>query len=237
MFDVERAIETWKAPFIRRHIYSQLDVAELEWHLRDVLDEELGRGLSAEDAFRIATSRVGEEPQLRSQFERNWNELNPFVRYGRSLSAEFQGWPSLLSLIGYSVARLVSGLVGYAALLLTFSGIATFLQFQLSPYELLSSNQSIFLTIVFVFLSAFNLFPFKRWENRWTDWLRLLYSAIVVLFTSTLLVYSAAEVSGLSLVLILLTVVSVVLGPVLWLKQVFMRRDYHLDLDNMVLSD
>ena len=59
MFDLERSIHAWKTSLRKEETFEDGTVADLEAHLRDVIDELMREGRSAEDAFREAAERVG----------------------------------------------------------------------------------------------------------------------------------------------------------------------------------
>jgi putative ABC transport system permease protein len=56
MFDMERAIADWKKDMRRSRAVQDGDVAELEGHLRDKIEDLIGQGTGAEAAFRAAVS-------------------------------------------------------------------------------------------------------------------------------------------------------------------------------------
>jgi hypothetical protein len=99
MFDLERQIEDWKAEFASRPALRRADVEELEQHLRDALPSLSSAGLTSEEAFFIATRRVGPPAAL----EREFAKVN-----GTHLWSQRVFWIALGAL-GYVVCRLVIG--------------------------------------------------------------------------------------------------------------------------------
>jgi len=59
MFDLERSIQAWKRSFRKQENFEDGTIADLEIHLRDVVDELTSEGLPEEEAFREAVARVG----------------------------------------------------------------------------------------------------------------------------------------------------------------------------------
>src|SRR4051812_39783566 len=58
-FDLETAIGNWRAELAHSPAFKQENVDELEAHLRDAVARWKGTGLSSEEAFLIATRRIG----------------------------------------------------------------------------------------------------------------------------------------------------------------------------------
>ncbi len=224
---------------MRRQIYTAIDIHELEWHLRDVIEEALVSGLSDHEAFSAAVARVGQEVQLRTQFESVWNDLNPIHRYWRSLMAEFRGWPSRRAVAFYTVARTVSFITGLVGVLHAMA-VGFFLS---SPGVLVLpsgktlNEQGVLISIILALGSAFNLLPFSQWENRWTDWLRLLYSTFVAELLLILLLQAPGSMTIADFLVVFATFAAICTGPTLWMKQVFRLRDHRPDLDDLILAD
>ena len=59
MFDLEKAIRDWKRSLRRQETLEDGTIADLESHLRDILDELKGEGVPAAKAFDKAAARVG----------------------------------------------------------------------------------------------------------------------------------------------------------------------------------
>jgi len=68
MFDLENAIRTWKATLEANDAFGQRDVAELEDHLRDQIDDLRKSGTSLEMAFQVATEKIGSHQELAREF-------------------------------------------------------------------------------------------------------------------------------------------------------------------------
>jgi hypothetical protein len=78
-FDLKRALQQWRAGLQNPGGISADELEELEEHLRESMDALHARGLSAQEAFMIATRRLGSERQLSDEFgkanpQRVWTE-------------------------------------------------------------------------------------------------------------------------------------------------------------------
>jgi hypothetical protein len=67
-FDLNQAIQTWRENLANSPAFHRENLNELESHLRDSVATWQTRGLSAEEAFLIATRRIGQNHQLASEF-------------------------------------------------------------------------------------------------------------------------------------------------------------------------
>jgi hypothetical protein len=67
-FDLNRAIQRWRADLARSAAYRNENLNDLESHLRDSVDRLRTPQLSDEEAFLIATRRVGNAPRLEQEF-------------------------------------------------------------------------------------------------------------------------------------------------------------------------
>ena len=76
MFELESALRDWTARFRQTEALRRSDVEELEQHVRDSLAALTTSGLSAEEAFLVATHRVGSVDQLEHEFHKvNGNQV------------------------------------------------------------------------------------------------------------------------------------------------------------------
>jgi len=69
LFDLNRAIQTWRDNLANSPAFRRENLDELESRLRDSIVTLRTRGLSAEEAFLVATHRTGQSQQLVSQFD------------------------------------------------------------------------------------------------------------------------------------------------------------------------
>ncbi|SFV22453.1 permease prefix domain 1-containing protein [Pseudidiomarina donghaiensis] len=67
-FDLEQSIAQWRQFVLRRSAILNDDADELESHLRDQIDALLTQGLHADEAFLIATKRIGNIEAVSQQF-------------------------------------------------------------------------------------------------------------------------------------------------------------------------
>ena len=58
-FDLEKAIASWKQPYIHNPAFSAEDIEELESSLRDRIDVLIEKQISEKEAFRQAVKRSG----------------------------------------------------------------------------------------------------------------------------------------------------------------------------------
>lgn len=72
-FDLETAIQQWQQRLAGEPSVSADGLAELEEHLRTAIDELRSKGLSAQEAYHIATHRLGEPKAIGTEFQ----QVNP----------------------------------------------------------------------------------------------------------------------------------------------------------------
>jgi uncharacterized RDD family membrane protein YckC len=70
MFNLEKAINGWRSQ-LRRNRLGEADIAELESHLRDCIDELSLPPLGTEEAFLAASARLGYADHLADEFSKN----------------------------------------------------------------------------------------------------------------------------------------------------------------------
>ncbi len=76
-FDLSAAILNWQDQLKRSPQFRDENLAELESHLRDAVERLQGQELSEEEAFMIATHRIGSVEQLETEYEKiNRNPMN-----------------------------------------------------------------------------------------------------------------------------------------------------------------
>lgn len=68
MFDLNEAIGRWRANLVRRETFCGSDIDELESHLREEIEQMAGSKLSQEEAFWVATHRLGNTGDLAGEF-------------------------------------------------------------------------------------------------------------------------------------------------------------------------
>ncbi len=79
-FDLNAAVLSWREQLRRSPQFREENLAELESHLRDAVAQLQGTNLSEEEAFIIATHRIGSVEQLATEFEKiNRNAMNKII--------------------------------------------------------------------------------------------------------------------------------------------------------------
>lgn len=102
MFDLEQAILDWSRTIGQGESVLPENIQELETHLRESITSLLEKGLSREEAFLVASARMGNRVALNSEFEK----VNGMLTWKRRI---------LWMLCGY---------VGGGALALAISGVS-----------------------------------------------------------------------------------------------------------------
>ena len=88
MFSLEKEIKKWKATLRKNQALEDGYVKELESHLRDEVEEGIGKGLGESDAFERAVKKIGEIENVGTEYYKSdtthinkrppWKEL-PFI--------------------------------------------------------------------------------------------------------------------------------------------------------------
>jgi hypothetical protein len=68
MFDLEQAIAEWRRHMLAAGIKTPVPLVELESHLRDEVERQVGAGLSAQQALAAAVQRMGQPMALEAEF-------------------------------------------------------------------------------------------------------------------------------------------------------------------------
>jgi hypothetical protein len=103
-FDLNLAIQRWREDLARSTAFQNENLNELESHLRDSIDRLRTSQLSAEEAFLIATRRIGPSRQLEAEFGK-LNRGNLWLGRAMWMLIGIQVWPT--------IDRLMSGIAGY----------------------------------------------------------------------------------------------------------------------------
>lgn len=109
-FDLNLAIQRWRENLAQSPAFHSENLNELESHLRDSVATLRSHGLSDEEAFLIASHRLGNGQQLESEF----GKVNRTATWADRI---------LWMLIGFQIWALVSDLVSAVMLPLYKSGI------------------------------------------------------------------------------------------------------------------
>jgi len=68
MFDLNKAISSWRMGLSERQTCAKSDIDELETHLREEIDSLTASKLSQQEAFLVATHRLGDIDSLAAEF-------------------------------------------------------------------------------------------------------------------------------------------------------------------------
>ena len=69
-FDLDREIQGWRENLAQSPAFRSENLDELQTHLRDSVAGLETRGLSAEEAFMVATKRIGKSAVLQTEFSK-----------------------------------------------------------------------------------------------------------------------------------------------------------------------
>jgi hypothetical protein len=75
MFNLEPSITEWRQQMLAAGIKSPVPLEELESHLRDDIDQQMRKGVSAKAAFDAAVQRLGRAEALKREFRRGCFDL------------------------------------------------------------------------------------------------------------------------------------------------------------------
>ena len=76
MFDLEKALATWRRFHAYRRVFTADDLDELEQHVRDQVEALRAEGLSDQEAFRRAMHEMGDHAQAESEYRKvYWGKL------------------------------------------------------------------------------------------------------------------------------------------------------------------
>lgn len=113
MSHLDELVKQWKDDLSHRESLQEDDLCELEQHLRDSVTELLGSGLSEDEAFLVASSRLGSVAALETEYRK----VNGGLIWQRRVVWMLVGYVSLDIL-----ARLIEGVGSVAALFTAYAG-------------------------------------------------------------------------------------------------------------------
>jgi hypothetical protein len=70
MFDLERVITKWRKQMASGGVSNPVVLDELESHLREEIERQMRAGASAEQAFQVATQKIGAANALKNEFRK-----------------------------------------------------------------------------------------------------------------------------------------------------------------------
>lgn len=114
MFDLENAVVAWKSRLAEAGAMTRDNVAELEEHLHELVAKLSTQGLSSQEAFAVATMRLGTPTQLNVEFDK----VN-----GQRVWPKRILWMLCGYLGGIAIAQVVSGFSALALTLARLQGV------------------------------------------------------------------------------------------------------------------
>lgn len=109
MLDLETAILAWRARFRASNAFTAADIDELEAHLRDAIDAHVAAGRPLDEAFRLASERLGDTVALAPEFEAKNRATAWASRAAWSLAGALVASPLLRAVLGAPFASLRLG--------------------------------------------------------------------------------------------------------------------------------
>jgi hypothetical protein len=103
MFDLEVTISNWRRQMVEAGIKPAEALNELESHLRDEVEHEKRLGASNENAFQIATQRLGNVGALRQEFQKVYRTSLALEKLMIGIGVIFVGFIILLSALSVAV--------------------------------------------------------------------------------------------------------------------------------------
>lgn len=137
MFKLEQAIEGWRKQMLTAGIESPGVMDELEAHLREEIERQVGDGAEAQAAFEISSKQIGSAKVLKTEFEKT-----------SSFRKGFERWAARL-VMGGSAAALCCVLAMWTSVLLSR---------EMSPLYRLAGLGAVMTSVTAIFGGAF----FKR---------------------------------------------------------------------------
>jgi hypothetical protein len=127
---LDKQLAAWKDSIVRAGTLTEEDILELEVHVRDTVQELMGKGLTQEEALLVALRRIGDPSVLAVEYQK----VNPGLAWARRwywMTAGFLGFsvalqgvqalPYLIAWLALPEGTLVGGLlimslIGYAVI-------------------------------------------------------------------------------------------------------------------------
>ncbi len=159
MFQLDESIEKWKIKLVNSNSFTNSDIAELESHLLDEMDSLKEKELTEEEAFYIASNRLGSVELLSSEF----SKVNTKTLYLKRV---------MWLLAGYLLISFIENVIRTLSFLLT-SGFYAIFDFHKNIFTYLPLGISIILSLILLYL-IFN----TRYQllNKFQSWFSYMYS-------------------------------------------------------------
>jgi hypothetical protein len=104
MFDLDKALASWRETYARNDSIDLDSLTELENHLRDEIDALMAQGLSSQEAYEEACAQLGQESTLNAEYAK----VHPDVSWKRRMLAMLVGYMSVGVLL--SAAGMITSL-------------------------------------------------------------------------------------------------------------------------------
>lgn len=78
MFNLDQAIAEWRRQMLAAGIKAPVPLDELESHLHEEMEQQMRSGLNAQQAFEVATQRIGRSDVLKTEFAKTGDFLGWF---------------------------------------------------------------------------------------------------------------------------------------------------------------
>ncbi|MDB4773094.1 permease prefix domain 1-containing protein [Verrucomicrobiales bacterium] len=104
MFDLDKALASWRETYARNDSIDLDSLTELENHLRDEIDALMDQGLSSQEAYEEACAQLGQESTLNAEYAK----VHPDVSWKRRMLAMLVGYMSVGVLL--SAAGMITSL-------------------------------------------------------------------------------------------------------------------------------
>jgi putative ABC transport system permease protein len=127
MFDLERAIKGWIKSLHKYEVFEDGLIADLELHLRDVVDSQRKKGVDEGEAFRLAVAQLGTAENIAAEYTKNrlagLDRRSPF-RLSRIMPALIWNYIKIAlrkirRQMGYSVITIAGLALGMTCCILT----------------------------------------------------------------------------------------------------------------------
>ncbi|MHC4309160.1 MAG: permease prefix domain 1-containing protein [Planctomycetota bacterium] len=154
MFDLNKAISSWRMGLSERQTCAKSDIDELETHLREEIDSLTASKLSQQEAFLVATHRLGDPDSLAAEFAK----VNASILWRKRL---FWAGAGLLS---YILAKYIAGCASTGCVLLAarYVGVRGY---SLGAVDIVSKIV-FFLAVMFVLALIFVLYEIAGRKKR-----------------------------------------------------------------------
>ena len=127
MFDLEKAIQSWRAELMGAGLDNPQSLDELEGHLREDLERQMGLGASAQQSFEAARGWLGDAKALKREFAKAGRtrplQISKLLGIASWALASFFSLMLLPKIFGHHDASVAERLLGMMAVVLTFLSV------------------------------------------------------------------------------------------------------------------